>query len=474
MVMPVTRRLGAAWLALSMMLAGQSHAQGLLNAAGQLISSPPAPPPTSPVTASPAGSLLAHVGSSPYFTTPDGAAHFLIADHTWNDNQTFSALGTFSFPAYLTYLQAQGANLILYWLWAGTTIVSPANGSVSPWPFNFSAGKWDVSSFNQTYFDKVAAAADAAKAAGIYLSVMLFFDYDPNSTYGWATSVWNGANNINGTTTTNLLIEQASGATLALQEAYVAKMLDTLGQKTNVLYEIANESHNDTTTASWESAIIDFIHAYQASHSLLAQPVGMSALIPNGSDAALTATNADWFAPSESAYISSPPAATGAKVALIDTDHVFGIGGDGIWAWRQFTRGQGGVMIMDDMHGSGLSNIFDLNTPAYTTAETAERLTNREIATVAATLNLAPMRAAGALSSTGFVLADAATNQYVVLAPSGGTFTVNLSGSTGATLNVSWVATATGAITSAGTVSGGSSAQSFTAPTSPAVLVLHP
>jgi len=71
----------------------------------------------------------------------------------------------------------------------------------------------------------------------------------------------------------------------------------------------------------------------------------------------------------------------------------------------------------------------------------------------------------GSLSSTGFCLADnvATGAEYLVYAPNGGTFTVNLSATT-RTLNVEWFNPATGTTTSAASITGGSSTQSFTAP----------
>jgi hypothetical protein len=80
-------------------------------------------------------------------------------------------------------------------------------------------------------------------------------------------------------------------------------------------------------------------------------------------------------------------------------------------------------------------------------------------------MDLAKMTPQGGLTSTGSALADAvaAGAEYLVYAPSGGTFTVNLSATT-KTLNVEWFNPSTGAITSAGTVAGGSASQSFTPP----------
>src|SRR3989475_910003 len=70
----------------------------------------------------------------------------------------------------------------------------------------------------------------------------------------------------------------------------------------------------------------------------------------------------------------------------------------------------------------------------------------------------------GSLSSTGFCLADnvATGAEYLVYAPNGGTFTVNL-GATTQVLNVEWFNPATGATTAGAAITGGST-KSFTAP----------
>src|SRR6266478_2552492 len=79
----------------------------------------------------------------------------------------------------------------------------------------------------------------------------------------------------------------------------------------------------------------------------------------------------------------------------------------------------------------------------------------------------------GSLSSTSFCLADnAATGaEYLVYAPNGGTFTVNLS-ATSRTLNVEWFNPATGAITGVASITGGST-KSFTPPASFTDAVLY-
>jgi len=84
--------------------------------------------------------------------------------------------------------------------------------------------------------------------------------------------------------------------------------------------------------------------------------------------------------------------------------------------------------------------------------------------TYANKMDLAKMTPQGNLSSTGYCLADNVVTgaEYLVYAPNGGTFTVNLSVTT-RVLNVEWFDPSSGTTTSGGNVSGGSTI-SFTPP----------
>lgn len=420
------------------------------------------------ITTTPA--LLHHAAGSAYFSTSDGKAVFLEGDHTWTNNISFSDTGQFDFGAYLDLLQGEGANLIRYWNW-----VDARGALIEPFQ-KTGSGKWDLTKFNQDYFDHVARDVDAAGARGTYVSIMAFFDYDPQQRYGWSGSVWNGDNNVNGTTTSNTGIEQSDPVALPLQQAYLAKLLDTVGYKTNVLWEIANEPQNAQAAVDWENTLVNFIHQYQSDHGLLAQPVGVTSAFPEGNQSEInpmiSATNADWISPNGwEDYQSNPPEATGARVQIIDSDHTFGIGGDADWVWKQFTRGHGGVNVMDDMKGTGLPGTFDLGGD-YEAGETQERLALREISEVLKLIDVTAMRPNGALSSTGYALADPAQGSFVVLAPSGGTVTVDLSAASGVPLQARWVDVRGGGMSSPTALTGGDAAQAFTAPSGDAVLVL--
>ncbi len=104
-----------------------------------------------------------------------------------------------------------------------------------PWPrtgpgsANDGKPKFDLSQWNQSYFDRLRARVIAASNRGMYASVMLFEGYElqfhKSSSDGFPLD---GSNNINGidapdTMSTTL----ANPEVTALQEAYVRKIIDT-------------------------------------------------------------------------------------------------------------------------------------------------------------------------------------------------------------------------------------------------------
>jgi Ca-dependent carbohydrate-binding module xylan-binding/Family of unknown function (DUF6298) len=425
-----------------------------------------------------------------YFATADGRAVYLAGNHTWTDGASYSNTGQFDFGAYLTVLQSEGANIVRYWADGFSRNAHNDAGAALVMPFLRSGQgqaqdggtRFDLTRFNQAYFNELRTNVQAAAARGVYVSVMLFFDYDPGGVYqSWQTNVWNGANNVNGTTTSNAAVEQLGDPRLlSLQEAYVAKVIDTVGDLPNVLFEVANEASNDPATFAWQNRIVDFVHQYEAARGGLRHPVGMTAAYPTGDqgaiDPALNASNADWISPNGTGrYQANPPDATGHKVQLVDTDHVFGIGGDANWVWQQFTRGQN-VLVMDDMSGTGLSGTFNIGlNGSQIAAEASERLGIAETRQVSQLVDLTRMAPADGLSSTGYALADPADGEYVAYAPGGGPIRLDLSGASGRTLDIRWMDVGGNRLVGGGTVQAGRGGQSFTAPfAGAAALVLTP
>ena len=78
-------------------------------------------------------------------------------------------------------------------------------------------------------------------------------------------------------------------------------------------------------------------------------------------------------------------------------------------------------------------------------------------------MNLAAMSPRNALAQTAYCLANPGV-EYLVYAPSAGTFWVDLSSGSGRRFAVEWLNPRTGTLLAGGIVAGGSSRHSFTAP----------
>ena len=272
----------------------------------------------------------------------------------------------------------------------------------------------------------------------------------------------------------------------AIQDAYVEKVIDTLNDLPNVLWIISEEA--PASSIWWQQHQIAHIKSYEASKPFR-HPVGFGALV-NAPDTILTNSNADWIAP---AARVSPASSCGSgnppcKVNINDSDHAyFGMWNDDAqqnrnYAWENFLRGNQ-VVFMDPYlfdYPRENRNLCLSPTNAICSALDSrwENFRNNlgYITRYSRRLNLANARPRGSLSSTSFCLAQTPSEgaEYLVYAPSGGSFTVDLSAmASSRTLMVEWFDPSSGATTTAEPVVAGSLSQSFTPPfTGDAVLYL--
>jgi hypothetical protein len=429
-----------------------------------------------------------------YFTNSTGRAVYLTGSHTWpnfQDGGVTDPPRAFTWIAYLDMLRAHHLNIIKLWRFEQAKYSSETAGDfylepspyLRPGPGTAIDGKpkFDLTRFNQAYFDRMRQRIIEARARGIYVAIMLFDGWSveaklpqPNGN-PWLGHPYNVANNINGIdgdinhdnagTESHTL---AIPAVLALQEAYVRKVVDMVNDLDNVLYEISNEDRATTAALAWQYHLIDFIHGYEAGKPKQ-HPVGMTSVWPDGENAWLFASEADWIAPSGS--LRDTPSASGAKVILNDTDHLCGVCGDVSWVWKSFARGTN-PMLMDPYDGAWpiASVPYDIEDPRW---EQVRR--NLGYArSYADRMNLLAMRQHDELASTGYCLANpaSAAAEYLVYLPSGGSVTVNLSASAEA-LAVEWFFPATGRTIPGTTIMGGAS-RTLAAPSGPdAVLYIH-
>src|SRR5262245_11148700 len=221
----------------------------------------------------------------------------------------------------------------------------------------------------------------------------------------------------------------------AVQEAYVRKVIDTVNDLDNVLYEIANESGLYST--EWQYHLIRFVRTYE-SKKPKQHPVGMTSDGYGGEDDTdrLFKSPADWISPSPDRddYKTNPPASAGAKVILSDTDHLWGVGGDRAWVWKSFLRGLNPIW-MDPYEKPFVWEPLPANADEV-------RRNLGDSRRYAEKMNLAAMTPRDDLASTKYCLADPGS-EYLVYLPDGGAVTVDLANAPG-TFAVEWHNAATG------------------------------
>jgi hypothetical protein len=121
-------------------------------------------------------------------------------------------------------------------------------------------------------------------------------------------------------------------------------------------------------------------------------------------------------------YRTNPPAATGQKVILSDTDHLWGVGGDVPWVWKTFVRGNHPIFMDPRYGGPWLDAPVDL--PEYEAIRNAMGQTVRYSHRMNLAATLPQAGGTSNPSSTGYCLYEAGV-QYLVYQPGNGPFTVN-------------------------------------------------
>ena len=462
------------------------------------------------------GPLKQSTVNTRYFVDPAGNGVFLSGSHTWDDFQdTDTNVGStpaaFDFTGYVNFLKAHNQNVTILWHkdlpeYCGWNF-SGSTWRMAPWPWlrpgpgvaTDGNPKFDLTQFNQAYFDRLRADVQQLQANGIYAIVELF---DGNqltsarcSTDGYAFTLANNINGVDdgytsGSGGTNSVTMTSANAISGYQDTYVKKVLDTLNDLPNVIYEVAEEQPAGSATW-WFPHMISLVRSYESTKPQQhAVGIGsMNATAP--SDSTLYSSAADWIAPTintnfSNQFPSNVAVNNQGKVVINDSDHSLGyksfLNSDGTvqdqnlrgYIWENITQGAEGLIFMDPYaiywQGSPVRNacISPMNQVCTGGVDTKYDKFRSSMGFaqqyVNAKMDLLKATPQGSLSSTGFCLADnAATGaEYLVYAPSGGTFTVNLSATT-RSLNVEWFSPATGATTSGGAITGGAT-KTFTAP----------
>ncbi len=430
---------------------------------------PPGPgPAATALQAAPAtGPLRVHPANPRYFADGSGRAVYLTGSHVWQNLKDIGPTDpppAFDFNGYLDMMESTGQNFIRLWTWDLSRSqvdigVTPWLGSQYvlhfPWPRTGPGTaldgkpKFDLGAFNPAYFDRLRSRIVAARDRGIYVSIMLFEGWALHSADGawrWGGHPFHASNNINGINGnpngdgygTEIQTLPGPAGVNAVQKAYVRKVIDTVNDLDNVLYEVANESGNHST--AWQYDMIDSIKSYQAGKPRQ-HPVGMTfqwGALGAGSNADLFNSPADWISP------NTELVSDGSKVVLHDTDHINPWETDPAYVWRTFMRG-GNPIVMDHHDGAKWDPI---------------RRAMGHARSYAGRANLAATTPQGGLSSTGFCLA-APGSEYLVYQPGSGGFTLDVQPGTYA---FEWFNVGTGTVAGTGSVTAPGGGQTFTPP----------
>lgn len=451
-----------------------------------------APALTPLLTTAADGPLRIHPKNPRYFADGSGKAVYLTGSHTWNnlvDMDRDDPPDPFDFDAYLDFLERHGHNFIRLWAWDSTVWDTKANGSlgkdfvhhVAPLPWQRTGPgkaldgkpKFDLEKLDAEYFKRLRDRVSAADRRDIYVSVMLFEGWGlmhgnqgraaPEG-WAWRNHPFNPANNINdlhlddATETKGRIHRVGNKSVNDLQAAYIWKVVDTVNEFDNVLFEVINEGGEK----EWDRWVIETIREAEREKPKQ-HPVGLTG---HGAERleSMLSSSADWVSPGRvDGYAEDPPVwdARHKKPSLLDTDHVWGVGGNAQWVWKSLFRGHNPI-FMDPYDGAVLGPPGDERwEPIRRAMGQARRLASR--------VDLATLTPQPDLASTRYALANSGTEYLVYQPAGGGAFTVELEQGS---YHFEWTDPETMAAAGDGTVDAAGGAERFQAPKAGAA-VLH-
>lgn len=411
-----------------------------------------------------AGPLRVHPANPRYFADSSGAAVFLCGSHNWANFVDLGLAGAppFDYDAYLDFMAEHGFNFMRFWTWehAAWATWTADKLIIAPMPYrrtgpglaNDGLPKFDLEQFDDAYFERMRRRLIAARDRGIYAAFMLFQAFSGMWLSGaghphdpFRGHYFNRQNNIqafDGDRNNDSVVDIDDPDVRAYQESYIRKVVETVNDLDNVLFEVINEGGNPR----WQEFVVDAVHRCEA--SLPARhPVGITG--HGGVDlAGMLASACEWISPGKGDGAGfedvgdDPPAWDGPKVSVLDTDHIWGHGISCKWVWKSFLRGHN-LLFMDTWQPlaswpNAAANRSDA--PGYVDGRGAMKAA----AACARRCDLARMAPRGDLASTGFCLADPG-RRYLVYAPDEAEIVVDLSAAV-EPLHTSWIHPTTGTI----------------------------
>lgn len=416
--------------------------------------------------------------------------------------QGWMELGTdFDQKAYVEALARRGINVVLLWSYIG--IVDQASdariGYDAPeiWPWVRVNGKFDLTRFNQAYFDRLHGFIRLADAHGIVVMIQVHDGWTKTKFTGHPFNVASGGSLTDKAQFVELhdyehempLIFDPQWTRPQRHQYYLERFCERLVQTAtdtpNVMFEIFNEGewYDARRLRAFQKHFLDFSKVRTSVPLIInddhlrhvpgfrseAKADVLSHHTPRWDNRPAARVFFDHYSrefaatPIKPMFFSEPvPSTEGGDAATEDA--ILRL------LWGTALGGANVVVQNDASFG------FDPRSPMAAKAQQRDRVLDLE-GHVARFLNRAgvnfpSMTPNGRLSSTGVCLANVGV-EYVVYTPPGRVFTVNLAAAKGTTFHVRWYDPRTGQFHSASQITGGNEAQPFAPPwTGDAVLHL--
>jgi len=399
------------------------------------------------------GPLNLNIENTRYFREGTGEIVYLTGAHTWGIFQDWQKVGRdyIDVDGFIALLNDNNHNFTRGWVCKSTTIPWPVETPISvnlmmyqrtgPGTAWDGGLKFDLYAFNETYFTNLRNSVIKFRDNGIYVSMMMFYDTARGSGFEWRSHIFNVDNNINGLDgdfnsdgkgadiyNLDMLIDPSYPERLeilTIHENFVKKVVDTIGDLDNVIWEVGNEI-NYPDSVPFQHYFINFIRAYDTEQ----RPVGLSSDW-NDTDNSVFDSSADWIAPNTYGginYAYDTPANNTGRIIFLDTDHMGSLNvqnpspnGDKEkdyrqWAWMCLTSGYYPVLMDDPLSPWDIAHIHALP---------AARRYLGDTRSYADRVDLSQTIPHSELSSTGYCLANPG-NDYIIYQKLSGSFNVNV------------------------------------------------
>ncbi len=189
-----------------------------------------------------------------------------------------SATDNAALTRYMDYVANRGMNNIRLWPYFASSDENAVGARASPLPWNRpgpglagdGGARFDVNQLNQEYFDRIDSICQAAYERDIIVTILFWDvysfsfsrqDYNPLTNRAHTNNVNSievDANNA-GYALDNMYDEPVSADVTAVQVAYEQKLIDTVNQYPNIVYEVNNESGE----LDHQVTVMDRIRSYQ-------------------------------------------------------------------------------------------------------------------------------------------------------------------------------------------------------------------